>query len=118
MADPVNSILNDIKKLLGLDPEYKVFDTDVIIHINSAFWRLRQLGVGVDNFTISGASETWDNYLGEDMSKMEVVKTFIYLYVRLLFDPPTNNASLFNAYQQQLEKYESLIVYEADPHYE
>ena len=113
-----DSILITIKKLLGLDAEYDVFDTDVIVHINSAFWRLRQLGVGIDNFLITGDTETWADYLGEDIDKMKVVETYIYLFVRLLFDPPTNNASLFNAYQQQLEKYESLIVYECDPHYE
>ena len=124
MSEPVNttaptdSILTSIKKLLGLDEDYTVFDTDVVFHINSTFWRLRQLGVGVDNFTITDKTATWADYLGDDLSKMEIVKTFTYLNVRLLFDPPTNNASLFNAYQQQLEKYESLIVYECDPHYE
>lgn len=113
-----DSILNTIKKLIGLDEDYTVFDTDIIIHINSSFWRLRQLGLGVDNFVIKDKEATWSDYLGDDVNKMEVVKTFIYLNVRLLFDPPTNNASLFNAYKEQLEKYESLIIYECDPHYE
>ena len=118
MTSPTDSILLTIKKLLGLDSEYDVFDQDIIIHINSSFWRLRQLGCGKDNFSITGDSETWADYLGEDINSMEVVKTFIYLNVRLLFDPPTNNASLFNAYKEQLEKYESLIIYECDPKYE
>lgn len=113
-----DSILNTIKKLLGLDTVYTVFDTDVISGINTSIWRLRQLGVGQDNFVVTDATATWNDYLGEDVNKMEVVKTFIYLSTRLLFDPPTNNASLFNSYQQQLEKYESLIIYECDPHYE
>lgn len=115
---PDESILKCIKKLLGLEESYTVFDPDVIVHINSSFWRLRQLGVGTDNFSITGYTETWSDYLGEDVGKMEVVKTWIWMNVRLLFDPPTNNASLFNAYKEQLEKYESLIVYECDPHYE
>lgn len=118
MSTPTDSILNTIKKLLMISEDDTVFDTDIIVHINSTFWRLRQLGVGVDNFSITGASETWSDYLGEDIDKMRVVETFTYLNVRLLFDPPTNNASLFNSYQQQLEKYESLIIYECDPHYE
>lgn len=113
-----DSILNTIKKLLGLAEDYTAFDTDVIVHINSTLWRLRQLGVGRDNYKIEGETETWADYLGEDISKMEVIKTYIYLSVRLLFDPPTNNASLFAQYKEQMEKYESLIVYECDPHYE
>lgn len=113
-----DSILITIKKLLNLAEDYDVFDTDIIVHINSSFWRLRQLGCGKDNFSITDETATWSDYLGEDLDKMEVVKTFIYLNVRLLFDPPTNNASLFNAYKEQLEKYESLIIYECDPKYE
>lgn len=113
-----DSILRSIKKLLMVFDDDTVFDTDIIIHINSAFWRLRQLGAGNNDFVITGANETWADYLGEDVNKMRVVVTYVYLYVRLLFDPPTNNASLFNSYQQQLEKYESLIIYECDPHYE
>ena len=113
-----NSILNDVKKLNNLAPDYNVFDTDIIMHTNSALWRLRQLGVGANDFTITGEAETWTDFLGEDESKMAAAKSYVALYVRLLFDPPTNNASLFNAMNQQIEKYELLLVYEADPHYE
>lgn len=113
-----DSILITIKQLLGLNADYDAFDLDVITHINTSFWRLRQLGVGKDNFRITGNTETWTDYLGEDVTKMEVVKRYIYYDVRLAFDPPTNNASLYNAYRTELEKYESLIVYECDPHYE
>lgn len=113
-----DSILITIKKLLGLDADYHVFDPDIIVHINSSFWRLRQLGVGQDNFSITDETATWSDYLGEDIDKMEIVKSWIWMNVRLLFDPPTNNASLLGKYQEQLEKYESLIVYECDPHYE
>lgn len=115
---PDDSILKCIKKQLNLEADYTPFDPEIIVHINSSFWRLRQLGVGTDNFSITGYNETWTDYLGEDAGKMEIVKTWIWMNVRLLFDPPTNNASLFNAYKEQLEKYESLIVYECDPHYE
>lgn len=113
-----DSILITIKKLLGLSEDYHAFDTDVIVHINSSFWRLRQLGVGRDNFKITGPDETWSDYLGEDIGKMEIVKSWIWMNVRLLFDPPTNNASLLGKYQEQLEKYESLIIYECDPRWE
>ena len=40
------SILNTIKKMLGLDANYTTFDTDIIVHINSALMTLTQLGVG------------------------------------------------------------------------
>lgn len=112
------SILITIKKLLGLDAEYTAFDTDVITHINTTFWTLRQLGVGRNDFTISDSSATWSDYFGTTTKNMEAVKTYIYLKVRLLFDPPNQNASLFNAYQKQIEEYESRFIYECDPIYE
>lgn len=112
------SILDTIKKLLGLSEDYIAFDTDIIVHINASLWRLRQLGVGKDNFIISNRKQLWSDYLGDDMTKMAIVQRYIYIDVKLAFDPPTNNASLYNAFNQEKEKLESLIVYECDPHYE
>ena len=85
------SILVSIKKLLGLTSEYTAFDTDVIIHINSVFMILNQLGVGPDEpFRITGVSETWSDFT--TTTDVEAVKTYVYLKVRLIFDPPLSSA--------------------------
>ena len=99
-----DSILNSIKKLLGLDAEYTDFDQDIIIHINSVFMVLRQLGVGPESgYKIVDASNTWDEFT-DDIS-VESVKSYIYLKVRMLFDPPTNSA-LITAMQSQITELE------------
>lgn len=86
-----NSILLDIKKLLGLTPEYDIFDTDIIININSIFMVLNQLGVGPEKpYAISGDSERWSNFT-DDITYVLAVKTYIYLRVRLIFDPPSSS---------------------------
>lgn len=90
------SILLTIKKMLGLDPDYKAFDVDIITHINTTFATLQQIGVGPeDGFVINGEDETWFWYLQGD-KRLESVKTYIYLKVRMLFDPPANS-NLANA---------------------
>ena len=87
----MDSILVSIKKLLGIDAAYTAFDVDVIIHINTAFAVLNQLGVGpADGFMIEGEEEIWDDYITDNNFSM--VKTFVYLKVRLAFDPPTSTA--------------------------
>lgn len=86
-----NSILLDIKKLLGLTSEYDVFDTDIIININSIFMVLNQLGVGPERpYMISGDSEQWSDFT-DDISFVSAVKTYIYLRVKLIFDPPSSS---------------------------
>lgn len=86
-----DSILNSIKKLLGIDSNYTVFDTDIIIHINSVFSTLNQLGVGPKNgFKIVDEKNTWNEFL-EDENKLELVKTYVYQKVKLIFDPPTTS---------------------------
>lgn len=85
------SILNTIKKMLGPDSSYEVFDTDIIVHINSAFSTLAQIGVGPKHgFRITGPEETWGQYLGESID-LDSVKTYIYMKVKMVFDPPTNS---------------------------
>lgn len=89
-----NSILDSIKKLLGIGKEYDAFDPDIIIHINTAFNTLNQLGVGPeDSFTISDNKTQWNEYVS-DTKTYEMVKTYIYLKVRLIFDPPLNSSIL------------------------
>lgn len=89
----MDSILTSIKKLLGITEEYEHFDADLIMHINSVFMILTQLGVGpVDGFVIRSKEETWDKFLPENGPKLEAVKSYVYLKTRLLFDPPTMSA--------------------------
>lgn len=83
-----DSILDSTKKMLGLDPTYTAFDLDVIMHINSVFTTLSQLGIGpLGGFMIEDSEATWDQYLGPE-NHLNSVKSYIYLKVRLLFDPP------------------------------
>lgn len=86
------SILTSIKKMLGIEENYNIFDTDIIIHINTIFMTLNQLGVGPSSgFKIEDDSAIWSEYIDED-SDLEAVKTYIYLKVKLLFDPPLSSS--------------------------
>lgn len=90
----MESILTSIKKLLGIEENYTHFDADLIMHINSVFMILTQIGVGPTNgFSIQDAETTWQEFLPED-SNLEAVKSFIHLKVKLMFDPPTNSSHL------------------------
>lgn len=86
------SILDSIKKILGMPPEYEAFDVDLIMHINTIFGVLTQIGIGPkDGYSISDSTALWSDYLGAS-SKIEMVKTYIALRVRMIFDPPTASA--------------------------
>lgn len=86
------SILNTIKKMLGLDPTYTVFDTDIIVAINSALMALMQIGIGPKNgFKIKSSDDTWDSIICGS-TNLESVKTYVYIKTRLLFDPPSNSS--------------------------
>lgn len=99
------SILNSTKKLLGMDEAYTVFDLDVITHINSVFSTLTQLGVGPANgFVIEDAEATWDDFIGDDLQN-HAVKSYVWLRVRMLFDPPTTSY-LISAYERQIQEAE------------
>lgn len=101
----MDSILNSIKKLLGITEEYTHFDNDLIMHINSVFMTLNQLGVGPsEGFAITGSYETWNDFVEEDQ-RLDAVKSYIYLKVRLLFDPPTSSAVL-DAINRQISEFE------------
>ena len=83
------SILNTIKKMVGVDSTYTAFDTDIIVHINSTFSTLNQLGVGPSTpFHISDSTATWSQFMGTNLA-IESVKSYIYAKVKLAFDPPT-----------------------------
>lgn len=87
----MESILDSTKKVLGLDSSYTAFDVDVTMHINSVFATLQQLGVGpAEGFAIADKDTKWAAYLGGDLN-LNQVKSYIYLRVRLLFDPPATS---------------------------
>lgn len=87
----MDSILDSVKKLLGIQADYTVFDADLIIHINSVFVILQQLGVGPSTgYYIEDASDIWDSFITD--VDMHLVKSYMYLKVRLMFDPPTSTA--------------------------
>lgn len=103
----MESILTSIKKLLGIAEDCKDYDTDIIIHINTVFSTLNQLGVGPsEGFSIEDEYTTWSNFLPEaDAKRINSVKTYMYIQVKLLFDPPTNS-SLIKTYENLIEKME------------
>jgi hypothetical protein len=105
MAFNPASILDSTKKALGLSFEYDVFDSDIIMHINSAFSTLNQLGLGPEEgFMIEDDHETWDTFLGND-KRLNSVKSYVYLRVRLLFDLPGNSFAV-SAMKEQIQELE------------
>lgn len=102
--DPnTDSILVSIKKMLGLDDDYTPFDTDVLIHINTAFMTLCQMGIGPkEGFAVTDDSQTWDDFLTNKVM-LGGVKTWVYLQVKMLFDPPANSF-VMDAYKTQAEQ--------------
>lgn len=107
-----DSILTQIKKLLGLEEDYTAFDTDIRIHINSALSTLHQLGVGPsEGFSIQGDEESW-GLLTLEETHIEAVRSYVYLRVRLLFDPPPH-AFLQTAVQEQIKEMEWRLTQQA-----
>ena len=101
----MDSILTSIKKLLGISEEYEQFDADLIIHINSVLMVLRQLGVGPENgFSIKDDSAIWADFISDDVT-LEAVKSFVYLKVKLLFDPPLSSA-VIESMNRQISEFE------------
>lgn len=108
------SILDSIKKLLGIPSEVTEFDTDILIHINSVFSILTQLGVGPSSgFSIEDSSAEWSDFIGDD-ARLSDVKSFVYLKTRLLFDPPTSSAAM-DAMNRMASELEWRINVSVDP---
>ncbi len=102
----MESILTSIKKLLGIEPDYTHFDDDIVMHINTVFMTLTQLGVGPsEGFFIKDATSEWTAFL-PDLSKLQAVKTYMYLRVRLLFDPSSLGSATLAAYERQIQEFE------------
>ena len=109
----MDSILTSIKKLLGITEEYTHFDQDIIMHINSVFSMLTQMGVGPESgFRISDKNATWDEFVG-DTIKIEMVKSYAYAKVRLMFDPPSNG-SLTESLNNIIREFEWRLNVECD----
>ena len=104
----MDSILVSIKKLLGNTEEYKYFDPDIIMHINSAFSILKQLGVGPkEGFMVTGESETWQDFLGEEhMKDLNEVQIYVYLRVKLGFDSSSLTGSVLDSINKQISELE------------
>lgn len=86
------SILTSIKKMLGIAEDYTEFDEDIITHINSVFLNLTQLGVGPEEgFMIEDDTTVWEDFI-DDSIQLQAVKTYMYLKVKLLFDPPLSSS--------------------------
>lgn len=99
------NILKSVKKNLNLDPEYSAFDYDILTHINAAFSTLNQLGVGpAEGFYLEDGSEDWGAY-SVPAEQQHMVKTYLYLKVRMLFDPPTTSF-LLSSMEKQLSEFE------------
>lgn len=103
------SIVESIKEALGLAKDYNPFDPELIMHINSVLGDLHQLGVGPEpGFEVTGPDETWNHFLGGD-KRLNMVKSYVYLSVRMLWDPPSVGYVL-TSIEKKLEKMEWRIT--------
>ncbi len=110
----MESILTSIKKMLGITEDYKHFDADLIMHINSVFMILNQLGVGsTKGFTIKGEDEMWTDFISEN-PQLELVKSYMHLKVKLLFDPPLGSA-VIEVMNRQISEFEWRLNVAVDP---
>lgn len=112
--DIMESILTSIKKLLGIAEDYTHFDNDIIMHINSVFLILTQLGVGPpEGFVIQDATALWTDFVADDKN-LELIKSYTYLKVKTMFDPPLSSAVL-DSTNQLIKEYEWRIQVASDP---
>lgn len=108
----MDSILNSVKKKLGIQEDYTHFDEDIIIDINSVFMILNQLGVGPDEpFTIEDEDAYWEDFI--DNTRIEAVKSYMYMKVRLMFDPPTSGF-LVDSLNKQIAELEWRMLVQAE----
>lgn len=100
----MESILSSVKKSLGIAPDYAAFDPEIIMHINSTFMILNQLGIGpAKPFRIDSAIPVWEDFL--PLGDMDAVRSYVFLRVKLLFDPPQNGSvqQAYDAVSKELE---------------
>ena len=107
------SILISVKKMLGMTEDYEPYDPVIIMHINSVLMILNQLGVGPSNgFSISDKTSTWSDFISDD-TKLESVKSYVYLKVKLLFDPPLQS-TVIEAMNRMVNELEWRLNVEAE----
>ena len=107
------SILDSVKKIIGYSPEDDSFDIDIIMHINSTFFTLQQLGVGPDfGYEITGREETWEDFV-DDSPNLNAVKSYVAIKVRMTFDPPAN-AFVLDGLKAQATEYEWRLNIQAE----
>ena len=108
----MDSILDTIKKLLGIQPEYTSFDEDIIVGINSAFAALNQIGVGpTGGYMIEDNTQTWTDYI--TTTNLNMVKSYVYMKTRLHFDPPVGG--VLDSMNRQIVELEWRLYVEGDP---
>lgn len=100
-----DSILDSVKKMLGIETDFTAFDDELIMYINGALMTLNQLGVGVEGYTIEDSSSSWSEFLGSETTSLEAVKTAVYLRVKKVFDPPASSSTQ-QALDAVLQEYE------------
>lgn len=99
------SILTSTKKVLGLSDSYTPFDLDILTHLNAAFATLHQLGIGDALFQLEDENPVWTDFAGVPAEQLALIKTYVYLKVRMLFDPPATSFGI-EAAERQLKEYE------------
>lgn len=109
-----DSILNSVKKLLGIQSEDISFDTDILIHINSAIFVLSQLGVVENGYMITSANDTYEEMIGDEVKEISGIKTYLFYKTKIMFDPPTNGAVL-ETMKQQIAELEWRLNLSVDP---
>ena len=108
------SILQTIKKLIGIAPTDDAFDTDILICINTSFDRLNTLGIGPEEgFRITDDTTTWNEYL-TDGKLIDSVKDYVFFSTKIMFDPGGSNSYVIDAYQKQIDKLEFLFNVKSD----
>ena len=113
LKDMNESILATIKSICGITFDYNPFDTELIVHINTALMILEQAGIGNNNFKITGSGEVWGDFLNSNKN-LEGVKTFVGQKVKVLFDPPSNG-TLMTAINDSLSELIWRMNLESDP---
>lgn len=111
MTDEKDSILLSVKKMLGITGDYNYFDNDIIMHINTVISILKQMGLKTD-LVVANEKQTWRKLYGDD-DIYGFIKTFVYLRVKLLFDPPASS-SVSDAINRQIQELEWRIYSELD----
>lgn len=110
----MESILTSIKKMLGITEEDTTFDADIIMHINSVFMTLTQLGVGPSaGFYIEDSITEWPEFTS-DLQKLQSIKTYVFLKVKLLFDPGSIGSSTLASYERQIQELEWRLNVQAE----